>query len=131
MLLVARRSGIRGGVTVTCAVCHAGTSSSQQAPGPYRDMQNRPSTAMMVPKLLLAETSSESAVHMVSVGDLPSMISQESSLSAGPLAAVDSSLTVESSLPDGMCMSSDLSGVTAGPSLQSLIYGAVARFADE
>lgn len=98
---------------------------------------------MTVPRLQLTETPSDSVVRVGGGGGgggpeaeaPPAPSVESSSMSAGPLAAADSSLTVESSLPDGMGMSSELSGgpsgLTTGYSLQSLIRGAVTRFADE
>lgn len=57
--------------------------------------------------------------------------SQESGLHSGPLT--ESNLTVESSLPEGMSSESALSGgpsgLSVGYSLQSIIGGAVTRFA--
>jgi hypothetical protein len=67
----------------------------------------------------------------------------QASLFVGPLGASDSTLSaapsrlhLESSLPDetscesGMIEAGELSGLSAGGSLQSIIRGAVSRFAE-
>lgn len=108
---------------------HAGAESSEAA-GTFADTFLHRSSALQVPRLPLNSPAVESTSQLASGGE-PSL---ESSFSAGPLVAVDSRLTAESSLPEGMSSDSALSGgpsgLSAGYSFQSIIRGAVSRFAE-